>query len=119
MEIYKQKKSKAYWCTFIVNGRRYRLSTKETSKTGAQTAAIDLMKKVERGIGIKPDHIPTLEKYSIHFREYLENHSKLEGKSRESYLYGWFLLSKQHIAQIRMDRITTQHVDMISINGSP
>src|SRR5262249_39033458 len=60
---------------------------------------------------------PTLQKFSIRFLEWVEN-AKLEPKSKLYYQDGWRLLSQTKIIGMRLDAITNDEAELLSLPGS-
>ncbi len=115
-------RGKKFWCRFSHNGCQYRRPTGEKTKTAAMARAFEIYKAVCDGDPLpeKPVPVPTLKEFAEgYFTEWVKQSSKLKEKTRESYLYGLMLLRKQTIWAMRIDRIRTEDIDMISVPGSP
>ena len=115
--LYDKGDSKYLWYDFMVAGRRYRGSTKETNSNRA--AAIEAIKLAQVLEGKAPLHqkAPVLVTFSERFLRWVEN-TKLEPKSKNYYRDGWRLLSKTRLAGMRLDAITNDDVDLVSFPGS-
>ncbi len=117
MELFKKSKSKFYWYDFTVGSKRYRGSTKETNKTRAESiAALKLSQAVE-GINPLPKKSPGLLEFSSRFLEWVKA-AKLEQKTKTYYLNGWRLMSKTQLTGMRIDRITTDEVEVLRFPDS-
>ncbi len=121
MELYKHKRSKFFTADFTLNGRRYRKSTKQTTRGKALEVAGELLRQAQSGQA--PDlkgQVPTL-------REFVKNQflplnaasGKIKPKTKEYYVEGWHQLENQSIASMRLDQIRTPHIDAVQVDGSP
>lgn len=121
MDTYEKTDSKFRWCSFVVDGKRYRKSTKQTSKAKASTAADAIMQAVIQGKNFqfnKKNRPPTLAEFSVYFLKCIED-GRSAPNTKKYYKNGWRLLSTQPIADIRIDRITTTLADAVTAPGSP
>jgi integrase len=116
MKLY--RRGSVYWCDFTVAGTRYRVSTDESTKSAAQTAADNLRAKALQGAGLKPVPVPLLKEWAKTFLGAKKKQAGLSTETLDDYLYSWGLMEKQPIATIRLDRITTMDVQTIKIDGS-
>ena len=118
MKLFKKDNSQFYWFDFTVRGKRYRGSTEETnSARAAKVAGLKLAAAVE-GSDPLDRRTPTLQKFSIRFLEWVTN-AKLEPKSKLYYQDGWRLLSQTKIVGMRLDAITNDEAELLSLPGSP
>ena len=120
MAIYKRENSKFYLYDFTLDGQRFRGSTK-TAKIGEAKEIESAMMVACRERGLTPERakrIPTLREFSDRFFEWADKSRRLSEQTRKYYRMGWFWLAKQNIANIRMDRISTEDADIISVDGS-
>lgn len=93
MELDKKKDSKYYWYDFMVAGRRYRGSTKETNEKRAGAIAAIKMSQVIDGKDPLPKRAPQLMRFSERFLEWVKG-AKLEPKTKTYYNDSWRLLSR-------------------------
>lgn len=115
--LYDKGDSKYLWYDFMVGGKRYRGSTKETNpKRAAAIEAIKFAQALE-GKTPLPKKAPILLTFSERFLAWVEN-AKLEPKSKKYYKDGWRLLSETKLAGMRLDAITNDDVDTVSFPGS-
>lgn len=116
MKLY--RRGSVYWCDFTMAGTRYRVSTDESTKSAAQTAADNLRAKALQGAGLKPVPVPLLKEWAKTFLGAKKKQAGLSEQSIEDYRYSWSLMENQAIANIRLDRISTMDVKTIQIQGS-
>lgn len=122
MELYRQNGSKYWTADFVVNGRRYRKSTKETTRARAGEVAAEFLRQTQRGdeAPSRKGSAPTLRQFAQEtFLKLNEANARTKERTKESYRYGWQLLKGQLITDMRMDAIRTTHVETIQIAGSP
>jgi integrase len=120
VEIYKRDGSKFWFVDFVVNGKRFRKSTRATTKTRAMEVAAELIKAAQSS----EDHpvpkgpSPVLKAFaSEKFLPFLDS-SQLDSDTTRYYKTGWRLLCESHIADWRMDRISTSDADMLQFPGT-
>lgn len=121
MELYKQDGSKFWTADFVVNGRRYRKSTKQTTKARAGEVAAEFLRQAQR------DEMPTQKGVAPTLLEFAEKtflplndaNARTKERTKQSYRYGWQLLEGQTIANMRIDAIRTPHIESVQIVGSP
>jgi integrase len=113
--------SNVFHYEFMMNGRRYRGSTKETTLSRARQYESITMGKVRDGDSpsVARRHIPTLRELSERFLEFVIGSNRIAPKSRKYYLFGLQLLEGSPVMNKRLDRITSQDADCIKIKGSP
>lgn len=121
MELYKQGKSKFWTADFVVNGRRYRKSTKQITRARAGEVAAEFLRQAQRDeLPVRKGPVPTLREFAENtFLPLTEANARTKERTKECYRYGWQLLKRQAIAGMRMDAIRTPHVETIKIEGSP
>lgn len=121
MELYKQEGSKFWMADFVVNGRRYRKSTKTTTKAKAGEVAAEFLRQAQRDeLPTRKGPVPTLREFAEKsFLPLIDANARMEESTKECYRYGWQLVRGQAIAGMRMDAIRTPHVETIKIDGSP
>ena len=119
MELNKRTGSKYWLVDFVVNGERFRKSTRATTKTRAMEVAAELIKQAHAGTESKPSAPPPFlsEFASERFLPYVEG-SQLDSDTKRYYKTGWRLLSETSIAGCRMDRITTADAEMLQFSGT-
>lgn len=66
MELYRQLGSKYWTADFIVNGRRHRKSTKQTTKARAGEVAAEFLRQVQR------NETPTRKGQAMTLRQFVE-----------------------------------------------
>jgi len=117
VELYKKRDSRFYWYDFKWRGKRYRSSTKETNKKRAGRIAALRLSQAMGGIGPLDRKAPSLQGFSIRFLSWVES-AILAGKSRAYYGNGWRLLSTTKITGMRLDHISKDDVEALSLSGS-
>ena len=117
MELYKKRLSRYYWYDFKWRGKRYRSSTKETNKKRAVKIAALRLSQAMGGIGPLDRKAPSLQGFSIRFLSWVES-ATLAGKSKAYYRNGWRLLATTKIVGMRLDHITKDDVEGLSLSGS-
>ena len=117
MELYKKRDSRFYWYDFQWRGKRYRSSTKETNKKRAGKIAALRLSQAMGGIGPLDRKAPSLQGFSIRFLSWVES-ATLSGKSKAYYRNGWRLLATTKIVGMRLDHITKDDVEGLSLSGS-
>lgn len=114
MHLYKQPRSPFYSFDARINGKRKRVSTKETSLRAAEKVAASYMLRM--GVGesfTRSRKIPTLQEFSERFFAWADNTSTLEPNSKKYYRYGWRLLSFTDLAHIPIDQIDSEVTDTL------
>lgn len=117
MALYKKEGSPFWWADIRFGGRRYRVSTKETTKGAARTSETALIQQLssgERKIGQKA---PVLRDYAVSFLGYIEK-TRLADETKRYYKNGWRMLGSRPIAGMRIDSITKSDVEVLGIPGS-
>ena len=117
MELYKKTDSRYYWYDFKLRGKRYRSSTKETNKKRAGKIAALRFIQAMGGIGPLDRKAPSLQEFSIRFLSWVES-AILAEKSKAYYRNGWRLLLMTKIVDMRLDHITKDDVEGLSLSGS-
>lgn len=119
MEIYKRDGSKYWLVDFVVNGKRFRKSTRATTKTRAMEVAAELIKAAQ--MDAEPAHkgpAPFLNVFATEkFLPYVEG-SQLDSDTKRYYENGWRLLSETPIAGWRLDRIKTSDAEGLKFSGT-
>jgi hypothetical protein len=121
MELYRQSESKYRTADFIVNGRRYRKSTKQTTRAKAGEVAAEFLRQAQRNeIPVRKGQTPTLRQFvEKHFLPLNDANARTKLKTKEYYYNGWCRLEHQPIVDMRMDQIRTPHIETIHVAGSP
>lgn len=120
MELF--KRGNVWWAHFFFEGKRFRKSTKQSTKSAAKETADQMLQGLKSSgeFPAEKGPIPSLKGFAREtFLPYVDAHSDLEPKTKEGYRYGWSLLASQAIAEMRMDQIKAPHLDMIRVEGSP
>ena len=119
MEIYKREGSKYWLVDFTVNGKRYRKSTRATTKTRAMEVAADLIKEVHLGDTPKPKGpSPRLQAFADEkFLPFIQG-SQLDPDSKRYYENGWRMLKSTPIADQPIAGIKAAHAAMLEFPGS-
>ena len=119
MEIYRRKGSKYWLVDFVVNGQRFRKSTRATTKTRAMEVAAELIKAAQEGDApVRKGPSPILSAFAEEKFLPFVDRSQLDPDSKLYYNNGWRLLSATFIAGWRMDRITTADAETLAFPGS-
>jgi hypothetical protein len=109
MELYRQAGSKFWTADFVVHGRRYRKSTKQTTKARAGEVAAEFLRQAQR------NEAPVRKGQTVTLREFVEDtflplnatNARTKAKTKEYYIHGWQMLQGQSIADMRVDAIRT------------
>ena len=117
VELFKRPDYPYWWYDFTVRGKRFRGSTKETTKTAASQKVAQLLLSVAEGRTAINRKAPLLAGFSERFFTYVDN-AKLADKSKSYLRDGWRLLDKTSIVKMRMDQITTEDINALKFPGS-
>lgn len=119
MELYRQNDSKFWTVDFVVNGHRYRKSTKQTTKARAGEVAAEFIRQAQR------NEAPTRKGRMMELRQFAEERflpfveaSTLADKSKDYYKNGWRMLKSLPVAKLRLDSITTSVADTLELKGT-
>ncbi len=119
MALYKQAKSECWYYDFRIAGKRYRGSTKETTKSRARAFESKLMAEIlKRGPSAVPKKPPTLQELSVRFLKWVDECS-LDADTKRYYKNGWRLLKDKDIVRMRISDITPDDADRLRFGGSP
>lgn len=118
-----RKRGRFWHYQFEIDGQTYWGSTRQTTKSKAET--VEAQRKVEvRNGTLVPgiDRPPTLNDFAPRFLKY--NQARLESKSIDRdtarcYANGWRLLAETDLRRVRLDRITVAHVSTTQFPGGP
>jgi integrase len=119
MELYRQAGSKFWTVDFVVNGRRYRKSTKQTTKARASEVAAEFLRQAQR------NETPVRKGQMMKLRTFAEERflpfvgaSTLAEQSMLYYQAGWRMLKSKPVADLRLDSITTSVADTLELEGT-
>ena len=118
MKLFRKPKSKFYWYDFTVRGRRYRGSTQETKAVRASKVAGLKLAEVIEGTDPLPTKPLVLSEFSQRFLAWVDD-ARLEPKTKTYYRNGWRLLKAAGIVNMRLDEITSDSVDRLTVPASP
>jgi integrase len=117
VKLFKRPNSRYFQFDFMVRGKRFRGSTKETAENrGAKIAALKFADACERGDPL-PRKAPTLKQASIRFLKWVEA-ARLSDKTKTYYQDGWRLLQVTSIVHLRLDAIDNEVAEQLSFSGS-
>jgi integrase len=120
MQLY--ERGNTYWCRFTYDGKQVRRPTGERTKQAAMARAIEIYNELrdEARAAAKPPPPPSLQTFTEeYFLCWVSETGRLKEKSRKCYRYGAQMLKRQAVYSMRLDRITSEDIDMIQIAGSP
>lgn len=113
------KRGNVWHYDFMVDGKRFRGSTKEAVAGRARQIESKLiMAAKERRLAFQTRKAPLLGDFSKRFLGWVKE-SQLEPNSKAYYEYGWSMISKTLLTGMRLDRITTDEVAPVRFPGSP
>lgn len=117
------KRGKFFHYEFMIDGRKYRGSTKETVKSRAQTVEALLIAEVRNSGGnLKLRKSPVLREFAKRFLDFVEAQrvsGQLDLDTKRYYFSGWKLLERTSIANMRIDQIGTSDAAVLSFPGGP
>src|ERR1700756_1831934 len=125
MELYKQAGSKYWTADFVVNGRRVRKSTKQTTRSKAMEVGMRMKDQVHRReVPTRTTVVPALKEFMTKtFLPTIES-STLSRNSKLYYAAGWRTLSaaltedETRLEDLRIDHITTTLADALQLPHS-
>lgn len=119
MEVYKREGSKYWLVDFMVNGKRYRKSTRASTKTRAMEVAADFIKEAQAGVVPKPKGpAPRLQQFvDEYFLPFIEK-SQLDPDSKRYYENGWRMLKATNIADRFINGIKSADAAVLEFPGS-
>lgn len=122
MELYKQNESKYWTADFVVDGHRYRKSTKQTTKARAGEVAAEFLRQASRNqLPVRKDQTVTLRQFAEEYFLPAMKTWTLAPKTKACYQHGWNTLKNsfgQDIVNLRLNCITTSLADGLKIKGS-
>lgn len=105
---------------FTIAGRRQRGSTRETSESRARKVESKLIARAEQmGPSAVLRRAPLLSSFVPRFTNWYENAPHLSPKTRRYYGVGLRRIMNTDLAGMTLDRITTEEVDSLGLDGSP
>lgn len=104
---------------FTVNGRRFRKSTKQSTKSKAMEVAAEFLRQAQRNqMPLRKGQMMRLTEFATErFLPFIEA-SSLATNSKNYYNSGWRMLKSTHVADLRLDSITTAVADTLKFNGT-
>ena len=115
MRLYSQPRSPYLFFDTYIEGKRHRISTKETTVRAAEKVAKDYLFKMGAGdAGRRSLKTPTLQAFSERFFTWADNTSTLEPTTKKYYSYGWRLLGFTVLASTPLDQIDSEIIDTIA-----
>lgn len=115
MKLFRKANSKFYWYDFTVRGQRYRGSTQENqggqSSEGSGSQTCTSCGRTDP----LPNKASTLGEFSERFLVWLTD-ARLESKTKTYYRNGWRMLKPTAVANMRVDEITADSTDRLSVD---
>jgi integrase len=113
------KRGNIWWTTFVVAGRRTRVSTKQSKEDKALRVESLMIAKEEMYGSIGPrKKAPLLRDFIPQFLEYNKKRVNIELKTKRYYASGVKLLQDSPLASMFMDGIRPVHLDTVSFGKS-
>jgi integrase len=113
------KRGKFWHYEFQVNGTRYRGSTKQNTQTRARQVEVRKMQEAqENGYSSLPRKVPILRDFATAVLKTIDD-SSLDSDTKRYYRNGWRRIESTPLAGMRLDRVTTDVVAAIQLDGSP
>ena len=117
MSLY--KRGRFWYYEFQVNGTRYRGSTKQATQTRARQIEVRKMQEAqENGYSPLPRKAPILRDFAAAALKMFDS-SSLDTDTKRYYRNGWRRIEDTPLAGMRLDRITTDAVAAVPLDGSP
>jgi integrase len=117
------KRGKYWHYEFMIDGQKYRGTTKETVKSRANTVEALLIAEVRNGGGnVNLRRAPVLRDFSTRFLAFVDAETAaghLDPDTKRYYHYGWKLLEGTRLAGMRIDQIVTSDASVISFPHGP
>lgn len=120
MPIVLKENSPFFYYDFRFGGKRYRGSTKETTKAAARAFEAELIHKLRSGD--RPaagSRVPTVLELLDKFEAFFENHQQRKIKTKIYYKTGKRLLLQTTLKDVPIDKLTTSRISCIAFPGSP
>lgn len=103
---------------FLLQGRRYRGSTRETSRARAvKVQALLMLEAKEKQSLLRFTKVPVLSDFSHRFFKWVEA-SQLAEKTKQYYQYGWSMLKKTRLVGMPLNQITRDMAETLRFEGS-
>lgn len=113
------KRGRFWHYEFQVNGTRYRGSTKQTTEARARQVEVRKMQEAqESGYSPLPRKAPLLRDFADTVLKAIDE-SQLDPDTKRYYRNGWSRIAATPLAGMRLDRITTDAVAAVPLDGSP
>lgn len=114
------RRGKTWHYDFTVAGRRQRGTTHQTSESRARRIESKLMEEAERrGPSALLRRAPLLCDFAPRFLDWVDHARHLAPKSRRYYRVGLKQIRDIRLMGMNLDRITTEELDSLSLEGSP
>jgi integrase len=114
------RRGKTWHYDFTVAGRRQRGTTRQTSKSRARKVESKLIEEAERrGPSAVLRRAPLLCDFAPRFLDWVDHARHLAPKSRRYYRVGWNQIRGTPLMGMNLDRITTEELDRLALEGSP
>ena len=113
------RRGKVWHYEFQANGTRYRGSTKQTTQSRARQVEVRKMQEAQdSGYSPLPRKAPILRDFAAAVLKSFES-SPLDPDTKRYYQNGWSRIKSTFLANMRLNRITTEAVANLELNGSP
>lgn len=121
MSLFRKAGSPFWWADIRIDGRRFRVSTKQKTEQKARQAETALINQLssgqaQDGFGIRKK-APLLREFAQEFLAYVAASRKSE-KTKSYYRNGWRMLESRDIANVRINAITPADAEVLGIQGS-
>jgi integrase len=117
------KRGNYFHYAFMLDGERYRGSTKETTASKARQFESMLMADIRnRGGNLQLKRSPSLTEFAKRFLAYVDKRTEaktMDADTKRHYHNGWKLLEATDIANMRIDQITSADAAVLSFPGGP
>jgi integrase len=117
------KRGKFFHYAFMLDGERYRGSTRETTAGKGRQFESMLMADIRnRGGNLQLKRAPTLAEFAKRFLAYIDKRTEaktMDADTRRHYHNGWKLLEATDIAGLRIDQITSADAAVLAFPGGP
>lgn len=117
------KRGKYFHYAFMVDGERYRGSTKETTASKARQFESMLLADIRgRGGNLQLKRAPTLNEFAEKFLAYVDKRTEaktMDADTKRHYHNGWNLLAATDIVNMRIDQITGADAEVLCFPGGP
>jgi len=119
MELYRQEKSKFWTADFVVHGRRFRKSTKRTTRSAAMEIAMDFYRQAQQEeIPARKLRVPLLSEFAVNkFLPFVQA-SSLDADTKRYYETGWRLLSGTPARNWRINQVKGSQAEVLNFPAS-